>query len=660
MSDRPSAPWLTENIKDAKRELRKAERLMCASGLTVHRQIFQYQRNALKTLVRQTKQEHYCSRLSECRTTKALFSVTDQLFHTDSQKKLPKSIPCKELPNKFAMYFDEKIEALRCELDSASNVVQPDFGSFSGTALTEFESVTEESIRKLILDCPSKPCLLDPLPVSLLKECLDDVVPLITKIINVSLTSGAVPKHLKQAVVTPLLKKPGLDTEILKNYRPISNLPFISKLLEKVVLSQLKNHLLSNSLLDVFQSAYKKDHSTETALIHISNLLLTNTDKKNVSVLALLDLSAAFDTLDHNILLSRLQSTFGVSGSALAWFYSYLSNRVQSVFVNGSHSEPKSLKYGVPQGSVLGPVLFTLYTVPLSDVISQHGCDFHKYADDTQLEDSAPPVDFPLVLRNLELCISSVKNWMLSNKLCLNDSKTEALCVGSRHTLSQISDSSLSVGGSPVPFQSRVRDLGVLVDSTLSFHDHISQVCKCCYFELRKIASIRSFLTEKATTQLVTSLILSRLDYCNSLLAGLPSCELSRLQRIQNNAARLIFRKSKRESTSPLLVKLHWLPVSCRVEYKIAVLAFRCFDNSLPPYLSSLLTVYQPSRSLRSSSEKLLKVPKVSLKSFGQRSFQYQAPVIWNGLPSSLRNSPSLPSFKTSLKTFLFQKAFSL
>ncbi|WP_419612617.1 RNA-directed DNA polymerase, partial [Thiolapillus sp.] len=189
-------------------------------------------------------------------------------------------------------------------------------------------------------------------------------------------------------VVIPLLKKnnqTGLDANSLNNYRPVSNLPFLSKVLEKVVLHQLRGHLLANNLSETFQSAYRAHHSTETALLDVTNCLLGSADEGRVSILTLLDLSAAFDTLDHSILLTRLHDMFGISGKAFEWFSSYLSDRFQSVSVNGRVSSQKKLHYGVPQGSVLGPILFTLYTQPLSDIISQRKCNHHKFADDTQL-----------------------------------------------------------------------------------------------------------------------------------------------------------------------------------------------------------------------------------------------------------------------------------
>ena len=194
----------------------------------------------------------------------------------------------------------------------------------------------------------------------------------------------------------------------------------------------------------------------------------------------------------------------------------------------------------------------------------------------------------------------------------------------------------------------------------MSMHEHVSHLCKVANFQLRKISSIRPYLTVDASTQLVCSLVLSRIDYCNSLLSGLPAEELARLQMILHNAARVIFRQSKRDHVTPLLCKLHWLPVKFRIDYKIATFAYRRFDGSLPPYLSSLLHIYTPSRSLRSSSEKLLRVPKFRTKTFGQRSFQYQAPSIWNSLPQKIRNATSLSSFKSQLKTHFFKLAYCL
>ena len=241
---------------------------------------------------------------------------------------------------------------------------------------------------------PTKSCSLDPIPTNLTKQYLNDIIPLITRIINTSLTSGTVPSQFKQAIVTPILKKKNLDNNHLKNYRPISNLPFLSKVLERVVLNQLQNHLHSNNLVETHQAAYRKNHSTETALLYTTNNLLLQNDSHNISAVGLLDLSAAFDTLDHKILLERLHKTFGLQDTVLGWFESYLLNRRQSVVADGAKSNPTLLSFGVPQGSVLGPILFTLYTQPLSTVIQRNNCSYQKYADDTEITSSGHPSSF--------------------------------------------------------------------------------------------------------------------------------------------------------------------------------------------------------------------------------------------------------------------------
>ena len=309
VSHRRSAPWLTDEVREARRGRRQAERRWRSTRLTVHREIFVKERTTVKRCLRDAR-----SKIDISSTTKQLFAVSDILLGKAKTTSLPSNIPIADLPQRFCDFFVTKIKQIREDLDSCPHD-PPSFFKFDGPQLSMFEPVTEELICRLISQSPTKSCTLDPIPATLTKQCLHDLAPLVTRIVNVSLSTGTVPSGLKQALVKPILKKQGLDANDLRNFRPVSNLSFVSKILERVVLLQLQSHLCANSLLKIRQSAYRKYHSTETAVLSALEGLLTKSDQKLVSVLALLDLSAAFDTRDYAILLRRLESTFGISGA---------------------------------------------------------------------------------------------------------------------------------------------------------------------------------------------------------------------------------------------------------------------------------------------------------------------------------------------------------
>eukprot|EP00745_Piridium_sociabile_P023788 TRINITY_DN3715_c0_g1_i1.p1 TRINITY_DN3715_c0_g1~~TRINITY_DN3715_c0_g1_i1.p1 ORF type:complete len:1177 (-),score=226.07 TRINITY_DN3715_c0_g1_i1:25-3555(-) len=654
VTDRPSAPWLTLEVKHAKKERRCNERQWRKSRLTVHRQIFVYQREKVKRLIHDASAQYTSTKIQECSSSRGLFQVVGQLTGKAKDKTLPNCMPEKELPDAFSEFFVNKIEQIRHELDQSGDT--PEFSVFAGTSMCDFKPVTEAEMKEILVSAPRKSCGLDPIPACVLYECLDELTPVITNVVNRSLSSGVVHASFKHAIVTPLLKKSNLDPNVLKHYRPVSNLPFLSKALERAVLRQLLDHLTRWDMLEPFQSAYRAFHSTETALLRVVNDLLWACDRGEVSVLSLLDLSAAFDTIDHQILLHRLQTSFGLSGTVLKWFASYLQERTQTVVVQGHKSKVTTLNYGVPQGSVLGPVLFTVYVQSLSQVIRQFDVQYHMFADDTQLQQSARPAQFSQMLETAQETIESVKGWMTVNKLKMNDEKTEIMPVGTGHKLKMVSDiTSLSLNGTRIEFSQTARNLGVHLDSSLTMETHVNKLCRSIYLELRRIAHIRRFLSLEAAKKIMSAFVLSRLDYCNSLFAGLPDCLLERLQKAQNHAARIILRKRKFDHAKPLLRQLHWLPVCARVEYKLATVCYRSLHGLSPAYISDLLTLYLPSRSLRSSNAGHLTIPRFNLKKYGGRSFAFVCPSTYNALPQALKKAPTLSAFKAGLKTHLFK-----
>ena len=265
-----------------------------------------------------------------------------------------------------------------------------------------------------------KTCDADSIPTGLLKKVLPAIIQLLTKLVNESLQTGEFPDDLKKALVRTLLKKRSLEP-ILKNYRPVSNLPFIGKLMEKCVIEQFMDHIHTNNLMEPLQSAYKSYHSTETALLKVKADILKAMDIQEVTCLVLLDLSAAFDTVDHKILLERLENYFGVNSIALWWIELHLTNQSQRVVIGdtnmtGAKSGSISLKFGVPQGSVLGPILFTLYTCPLGQICANQ-IQYHLYADDQQIYLSFKPglVGAQLAqddcICQMERGIEEIRNW---------------------------------------------------------------------------------------------------------------------------------------------------------------------------------------------------------------------------------------------------------
>ena len=251
----------------------------------------------------------------------------------------------------------------------------------------------------------------------------------------------------------------------------------------------------------------------------------------------------------------------------------------------------------------------------------------------------------------------SVHGWyprnFVSISQCRNAAKTEALLIASsRKTVSTTPlPSAINVDGARVEFSTSVKSLGVNIDNTLSMHSHVLSVCRSAYNELRRISSIRRLLTTEATKTLVCSFVLSRLDYCNCLLSGSPQYLIDRLQRVQNNAARLVLRARKSDHATPLLRSLHWLPITARIQYKLSTLTYTSLFDSGPVYLSNLLHIYTPARPLRSSKDtRTLTLPSFRTKSFGYRRFSYQSPHHWNSLPLTVRNLQSLQSFRSSLK----------
>jgi hypothetical protein len=652
---RPHAPWYSDELREQKRVKRQCERKWVASGLEVYKQIYHDECKRYKDLLEKSKTAYHKSQVDECDQGK-LFQLIDSFVSSANKKVLPTHESSEDLACQFSEFFNDKIKRVKVELDNIScgdSITAQDHKA-DVPCFSVFDVMSQDSVRKIIMNSKSTSCPLDPIPTWLVKKCISELLPTICDIVNDSLTCGTVPRVFKEARLSPLIKKSSLDPECLKNYRPVSNLSFISKIVERCVAKQLTEHLDINDLHGRKQSAYRKNHSTETAIIRVTNDLLRAVDRHGEVVLVLLDLTAAFDTINHEILLQRLCNRYGMDGTVLRWFQSYLFNRAQTVTIDGAQSDLVPLCDGVPQGSVLGPLCFSMYTAPLEDLINSHdGVELMVYADDTQLYMVFNPSESSTAITKLELCIKDVNNWMTVNKLKLNGSKTEILHLSSKFSRKSIPIDHLQIDSDSVQAVSSARNLGVTFDNQLCMSTHVNNVCRAANFALRKIGQVRKFLDQGSAERLVHAFVSSRLDCCNSILYGLPDYEIAKLQHVQNTAARLVACVRKREHITPILHQLHWLPVRKRIEFKILLITYKALNGLAPDYISDLISVHKPSRSLRSGAKYLLSPIKTSTV-YGSRSFAAAAPTLWNELPMHIKCAVSVDIFKSSLKTYLF------
>ena len=660
--ERKEAEWYTDDIRVAKQHRRQLERLWRKTRLEVHRQMYRTQCIQVNLLIEHAKRDHYTTLIQGHENdTKALFRVVDSLLGRSRRSALPSGSSLTDTAEQLGQFFQEKVAKIAIDLQHAA-YTDPTTDVHGNPPLmstwTFFNLTSPEEVMGIIKNSPNKSCSLDPLPTSLLKSCTTDLAPAISNIINASLRTGTFPTAFKHALVTPLLKKPSLDAELLSNYRPVSNLAFLSKVLEKVVAARLKLYLHQNDLAEAFQSAYRQSHSTETALLKIKEDIVTAIGNRKAVFLILLDLSAAFDTINHAKLLDIL-SRMGINGTVLSWFSSYLVGRKQSIICADARSSSFELGTGVPQGSVLGPILFNIYTTSLGQVLSRLGVSYHFYADDTQIYLSFDPLDEATAVETLKRCVSVVRQWMGSHHLKMNDSKTEAMVFGNARVISKLKNYTIPVGNQDIIPQSSAKSLGFVFDDKMTMQKQVTNQCRNAYMHIRSLSRIKPFLPQECLETLVHAFISSKLDYCNSLYLGASKCVLDKLQSVQNSAARLVKCTRKHDRITPVLYHLHWLPVHQRIKYKVLLTIYKAQHGDAPIYISNLFKNYLPSRDLRSSDSEMLQIPFTRSSTIRDTSLSHAGPQMWNLLPISVRKSPTVNCFKSALKTFLFREHFN-
>ena len=508
----------------------------------------------------------------------------------------------------------------------------------------ELELLTIDGLRKLVNDIPvGKSDGLDGILTCLLKLSFPSIASSLTHIFNLVISKGIIPKDWKSARVTTIFKA---DSKVdPANYRPISVLSVIAKLFEKAIFNQVYSYLNDNKLLSKYQSGFRPMHSTLTALIDITDNWYLNIDDGLTNAILFIDLKKAFDTIDHDILVSKLE-LYGFKGVSLNLFRDYLADRTQVTVINKINSETSFVSCGVPQGSILGPLLFLLYIndLPNCNLLS----DVRMYADDTNLTFASKDPNELFSSQTHDL--GNLKQWLDPNRLSLNVLKTKCLFTGTRQKMSFLPrDPHISLDGHSIERVNSYKCLGVQVDETLSWEAHISEVNGKVAKILAALRRLRPICPQSTLVTIYQSLILPHLDYCSAVWGCIGNGVSQKLEKLQNRAARIITGSSWDASSAPILPALKWDSLADRRTKQLKSLMFKTVNNLVPEYLSdkfaSINTIHM--HNLRGAQHNLF-IPRPNTEPL-KKSFRYRGAVTWNSLSAEAKQATTLNCFYSAI-----------
>ena len=642
-------PWLYNDseLRDLMAERDRARKVWLSSRSDEHHVAYRRLHNSVKSKLVKARKDFLCNEL-KCKDFRGFWNKFNQFAknaaasHTDTSDTVMDPAQA----DMFNAYFADVGSTIAAELQSDS--VRNDKPEFRPptvcAARFELKPATLPELSAAVRRMSSSRAVgLDEVPILAVRRCFAVIGPLLLHIINTSIASGIFPEMWKVACVLPLHKAG--DRNLAQNYRPISLLPVMSKIAERVVCTQLSNYLTKNNLQSNHQYAYRCGHSTEDAVLDAISWATNEIDKGQLASVTTIDLSKAFDSVDHDVLLMKL-AWYGIPSH---WFRSYLSGRGQ--MVRGG-CEIRPVRFGVPQGSILGPILFSVVVADLPCFLS-HG-HLVCYADDTQLLDSSPPDSDSLLQLKIRLqkTLTSVHNWFKTNSLKMNASKTDFILLGTKSTLRKANKFTFSFCNNSFESSNTIRMLGVTVDQLLSWDQHISVVVRRCYCILLSLNRFRRHFSTEALITIIRAHVFSQILYCLPLWGGASQQQLYRIQKVINFAARVVTGVKRRDHITPALNSLHWSRIGQLVEERDCLKVYHALhDDNAPAAMQSLFTRRSEvaTRETRLTCTEQLHLPKVRL-SATQKFFSYRAAASWNTLPREAQNAPSLRAFKTALR----------
>ena len=577
---RPAAPWLTEEIKEMMDDRDKYKNKFNVDKKSETELIFKDLRNKVTHAIRNSKIKCFNERINtKIKDSKHFHQALKNFSIVESKINSNDScvINATALNEAFLKNNNAKVNETLVT-DECNEILKK-----SKNPAFSFSEVTVGQVIKMVRTIKSNACGVDGISAYFLKLGIEHSVYAFTDIINASLKFNKFPERWKQSLVKPLPKVS--NPSVASDYRPISLLPAFSKIVEKLVAKQMVDYLKQTGYLDNLQSAYKQSHSTITALLNVSDDIYEALENSELTFLVLLDYSKAFDCANHRLILAKLKAA-GFRDDSLSWITSYLTGRSQKVVTGSQESSWESVTNGVPQGSVLGPLLFTILVSDISDAIKRGR--YHLYADDTQLYYTCKVEDANATIAKINTDLENISNYSKRNCLKLNASKSKFIVIGSRPNLKKLKSTVLDeikLGQDTIEREYAVKNLGVIFDETFSWSKHVNLITAKAYGKLRQAFRFKNFLSSQAKWNLSETYILSQFNYGDIILQGINKQLIYKIQKIQNSCIRFSFGLRKYDHVSSTRKANNILTMQDRSLLHSVTLMFKITKNIAPNYL---------------------------------------------------------------------------